>query len=706
MPLVPASLLMAATVAGAVAFVALALAVFARPATFRRWPLACALGATGLWLLLCASEGHGSVGPMLGEVLRNLCWLWFMAAIAGGREEGYRVTPIGVIYIGLFTLENALGLIAIAVLASGGKVAALESVSDTVHMLFAAGALVLLHNLIEAARAEERKALALPLGALCAMWMYDLTLYAIGYLSGHPANLLMLVRPMLMLGVAAAFAIAALRPAGQAVSLSRRAAFRSLGVAAVTGWLVLLSLFSGVINRAGGDYSARAQAALLAASIVGGALVLISPRLRAIVRVWTTKHFFEHRYDYREEWLRFTATLNRPAAAAAAESTDARVVKALADIVESAGGVLIAPDHTRHFSVAAAWPKGALALEHDIDWAPLIGWMTASGRIVEFDSVRRGQAPADEASAVVPALRDAGDLWIAVPLLHMGELEGIVLLGRPPLDRSLDWEDFDLLKVAGRQAASHLAEARGAEALAESVRFEEFHRRFAFIMHDVKNLASQMGVLARNAERHGDNPAFREDMVATLRLSAERLTQLMQRLSQQDKVRIERLERVDLGAIVMRVALAKRPQHAIEIIDGGAPAAWGHADTAEQLLLHLTQNAIDATRGPSPVRLRVSADAASARVSVEDDGVGMSPEFVRTRLFRPFSSTKEGGFGIGAYQARQLAEAIGGTLSVDSREGQGTRFILSLPLAREDAAPLAGAAPLPSPTPDPESEAA
>src|SRR5690606_3473343 len=98
-------------------------------------------------------------------------------------------------------------------------------------------------------------------------------------------------------------------------------------------------------------------------------------------------------------------------------------------------------------------------------------------------------------------------------------LVGAVLLARPEIGRQLDWEDFDLLRIVGRQVASYLAEAQSQEALSEARRFDEFNRRFAFIMHDIKNLVSQLSLVARNAERHADNPEFRVDMVATLKNS-------------------------------------------------------------------------------------------------------------------------------------------------------------------------------------------
>jgi len=66
-------------------------------------------------------------------------------------------------------------------------------------------------------------------------------------------------------------------------------------------------------------------------------------------------------------------------------------------------------------------------------------------------------------------------------------------------------------------------------------------------------------------------------------------------------------------------------------------------------------------------------------IDVIDHGCGMSPGFVRDQLFRPFVSSKTAGFGIGAFEARQLVHAMGGALDVVSREGEGTRFRILLP---------------------------
>jgi signal transduction histidine kinase len=114
-----------------------------------------------------------------------------------------------------------------------------------------------------------------------------------------------------------------------------------------------------------------------------------------------------------------------------------------------------------------------------------------------------------------------------------------------------------------------------------------------------------------------------------------------------------------------------------------APAARANRAGLEQALGHLVQNAIDASDPGEPVELRLFESGGDVAIEVGDRGHGMSSAFVRDRLFQPFVSTKDSGFGIGAYEARALILAMGGRLDVESREGEGTRFTLYLPAAED-----------------------
>jgi putative PEP-CTERM system histidine kinase len=228
--------------------------------------------------------------------------------------------------------------------------------------------------------------------------------------------------------------------------------------------------------------------------------------------------------------------------------------------------------------------------------------------------------------------------------------------------------------------ASHLAEAQGQEALNEARRFHEFNRRFAFIVHDVKNLASQLGLVARNAERHAHNPAFRADMVATLKDSVARLDGLLQRLSPQ-QVRADAPRAAMPMAVLETVAQRRRAQHPIRLTGRADLHALFDPARLETALDHLVQNAVEASPSGEAVWLSVERRGLEVEVTVLDRGRGMSAEFQRHGLFVPFESTKAGGFGIGAFEARALVAAMGGRLEVQSREGEGTRFAILLPVA-------------------------
>jgi putative PEP-CTERM system histidine kinase len=201
------------------------------------------------------------------------------------------------------------------------------------------------------------------------------------------------------------------------------------------------------------------------------------------------------------------------------------------------------------------------------------------------------------------------------------------------------------------------------------------------VMHDIKNLASQLSLLARNAEKHADKPEFRADMLVTLRNSTDKLQALLDRLGRYGGQGAEPPQPVPVADVLSAVARRHAHPAQLVIVEREAPVVMADRDALEQALVHLVQNAIDASPAGTPVFLDVAEEADHAVIEVIDSGLGMSPEFVRGRLFKPFQSSKPGGFGIGAFEARELVRAMGGQLDVESREGLGTRFRLRLPLA-------------------------
>ena len=641
-----------------------------RTVSVPRTAFVAALGVTALWALAVAGIGSVDVTTKVAESVRNIAWLGFMYALLRRDPRARSDRAVTTIY-GVVVAVALTGILLTAVQAPTPGAA---SVALLLRMMVAVGALVLVHHLYSVVSPQARDGIRMAVVALATMWVADLTLYTATYLGGSWPQDLIAARGIIMALIVPVLAIAVHRNGNWTLNLSRTVTWQSLSLVALMVYGIATVLAISAIDAFGGTYARLAQTAFVFGSAATLLTLLSSPAIKAWLRVMVAKHFFHHRYDYRAEWSRFTETLGAPGEGAA--PLEERIVKAVADVTDSPAGLLLVADNEM-LSPGAQWNWDGAA-------GPAAEWLAAylanGGRIVELDSVRAGNTTPAELAAVPQWMLDEASAWAVVPLVHLNQLIGAILLARPPIDRRLDWEDFDLLRIAGRQVASYLAEARAHEALADARRFDEFNRRFAFIMHDVKNLVSQLTLVARNAERHADNPDFRADMIATLQDSAGRMNDLLARLSQHNSARVEEPVAVELMPIVERVVGRRGLSHLIAVT--GQRDAIAVADPArlEQALSHLIQNAVEASAPGEPVGVVVGRST----IEVVDKGAGMTAAFIRDRLFRPFVSTKDGGFGIGAFEARQVVQAMGGKLDVVSREGTGTRFTIAL---REALAP-------------------
>ncbi|WP_370309586.1 XrtA/PEP-CTERM system histidine kinase PrsK [Sphingobium abikonense] len=646
--------------------------------------LAAAMLLTSGWALYISFGSVAKPLSGLGENIRNAGWLLAMFVLLRRAWAGRQGPKGGVVAVyaavaGLILLQTVTDLSWRQFSLSGDVQDALIATTLVLRMMTAIGSLLLLHQLYSVCPVEERSGLAPLLGALAAMWGYDFALYLIGYVAPQRAAALFALRGLLMAVVAAFIAIGVRRDLSGRVQLSRALTMQSLSVFAIGLYVVLIAAVAILIEMIAGPYARLVEIGAVFFTAVTALVLLPSPRLQAVWRLQVAKHFFQHRYDYRTEWMRFGETIGRSGDASA--PLGQRVAKAVADITQSPAAILLLRDEEGSLSVETHWNWSSLAM----DAAPIPAKMTA--RLEQGHIIDVGRA--EEAAALPRWLAQDRQAWAMAPLIHYGRLIGAILLARPPVDRRLDWEDLDMLRAAGRQAASHISEAQGQQALADAQRFDEFNRRFAFILHDVKNLVSQLSLLTHNAERHADNPDFRADMILTLKESVGRMNAMLGRLSQHQKAAAQEARAFGLQPLLVRIAAMRSRHHAVRI-EGTAPDIMADPVRTEQIILHLVQNAIDASPPDRPVVIRLGRADDMARIDIIDQGSGMSAEYIRRELFKPFASSKAGGFGLGAFEARALAQAMGGRIMVESQAGVGSRFSLFLPLASAGDRPAHG----------------
>ena len=226
----------------------------------------------------------------------------------------------------------------------------------------------------------------------------------------------------------------------------------------------------------------------------------------------------------------------------------------------------------------------------------------------------------------------------------------------------------------------------------ESRQFESFVRLSAMLTHDLKNAIEGLSLTVGNMERHFDNPQFRADALKGLTSATDKLKALVARLARpltSLSGEHKRPKKVDLVPVIQRViATRAEPQRSKHTIVTRLPHnLFALVDEAqiEEVLENLVLNALEAMDHGGTLTIEAGQTSTGApSFSVSDTGRGMSRTFIETNLFRPFSTTKKTGIGLGLYTCREALKANAGTIQVDSVEGAGTTFRVVLPSIPHD----------------------
>ena len=650
----------------------------------------------GGYLLLAVvfSCGWALASLWYAKQLIVLTYLWYavMDILRGGGWFAFL----------LVLLHPVLGknwdrFLAVAVIAIGIQIAGIIAISfmlmpdeqalKLVHggsLISAVLGLVLVEQLYLGVPVDMRRAFKPLCMGLGAAYMFELYLFADAFLFGRPSPVIWAARGPVHALIVPLIAMSGARNSSWSlrISLSRAAVFHSTTLGLSGLYLFAVSLI-GLYVRQIGEWGQALQTVLLFAALLLLGSLMFSSVQRAKLRVFLSKHLFPYRYDYRAEWLRFTQSLS---SADGQSNLGRSVVIALANLVESPGGALWlrrgSGDELGYTLQASVnLPEQPDVMEPT--GSPLLNFMQEREWIINLEEYRR--SPAGYPDLVLPDWLSARfpDAWLLIPLIGGAGLIGFVLLSTPRTRFEVDWEVLDLLKTAQHQAAGDLERMQAAEDLLEARKFESFTRMTAFVVHDLKNLVAQLSLMLRNAERHKDNPEFQADMLETVAHVEAKMRGLMVQLQEKRSIDPPRaLSLVKTLENIRRAKQGRRPEMELDVPPGGdAFMVLAHFERLERVIGHVVQNAIEAT--PEDGRVSVSLVAFGperVRIVVEDTGCGMSEDFIRERLARPFETTKTSGMGIGVYETRQYIRELGGEVSYESREGFGTRVTIELPM--------------------------
>lgn len=456
------------------------------------------------------------------------------------------------------------------------------------------------------------------------------------------------------------------------VTISRKVFYRSLSIFIVGFYLLGLGLIGEGMQYLGPQLGKNITTFLgfIGAFVI--LLILISEQMRRKAIVFISKNFYRQKYDYREQWLHFTQRIS--------------LIHSFKELLES-----IAEGFKEAIGArgATVWLKGkdndaylcVIAIENNMVKAKptieLIRFLQDKQWILDVHN--------NNCKAIVSSNREFIEetkAALIVPFFHIGKLIGFITLRESLADNEYNYEDYDLLKTLAKQAILAIMNTQLADELIEAKEMEAMGRLSSFIIHDLKNSASMLSLIAQNAEEHIDNPDFQRDAIRAVSNTSEKIKGIIEKLKNlPTKTKLE-LEYSDLGACVQsaiaQVGLNGKGNLSFKEIE--TVSTKFDNDEITKVIINLIMNALDATGMKGEIRISTGTENDKAFIKVSDNGCGMSADFIEKNLFKPFQTTKKKGLGIGLYQCKAIVDAHFGKMVVESREGRGTDFVIYLPI--------------------------
>jgi len=441
-------------------------------------------------------------------------------------------------------------------------------------------------------------------------------------------------------------------------------------------FLICMALLGLVVNLFNIPWTEVSQILLYVMSLFTIAALSCLEKFRLTVAVWISKNFFANKYDYQQQWIKLDALL-------AQKSEDHNgyeiALSALTTLFNcNSGGIwLKGPQFYSPVALKKLDLPESRAIEAND--SPFIQLLENEEWI--FQPPQNNSTYDKDKNQFLPKwFVDNADAWTIVPLKAAQGNIGFAVLCQRSINTPLTWEDLDILKLTGRQIGSYINSYQASEKLIQNQQFDLFNKITAFAVHDIKNLIAQQSLMVKNADKFKHHPEFVDDIILTIRNSVDKMDQLLVKLQGNPHGSLELVNVNTLleNAVEMNASALPLPTVSIQCNDAFIMA---DKDKLQMALYHLIKNAQDATENEGQIMVKLTTENKKLWLEVKDTGCGMDNKFIKEQLFQPFSSTKENkGMGIGAYQIRELIHSLQGEVFVESTVGEGTKFLIYLPL--------------------------
>jgi putative PEP-CTERM system histidine kinase len=469
---------------------------------------------------------------------------------------------------------------------------------------------------------------------------------------------------------------------------SRAVLQTSVTVLLTGAYLFVVGILAQIVVRFGGAASFPIDAFVVLLGVAILAVLLLSDRARQSLQLFISRHFKRPQHDFRQIWARFARSLSSALDETALGTIAARLIS------ETFGALSVSTwlfDQQGERLIRVSSTSEAEQAPSDDSTSSIAGRELNSAELIKlsrpFDLGRAKQKWARDLMERSSGQFRTGGSPICVPLVGGEHCLGAIVLADRVRGLGYSAEEMDLLKCIGEQVAASLLKLRLTEEIMERKELEAFQTMSAFLIHDLKNAASTLGLMLENLPTHFNNPAFREDAFRGIGSAASRINDLINRMNALRHELPLKPAELDLNLVVTEALATLNGTLENKLVTkfDQIPKILADGQQLQSVCTNLLLNACDAVDTNGRISVETTRQGEWVALSVSDNGCGMTEQFIKNSLFRPFRSTKKKGLGIGMFQSKTIVEAHQGKIHVESQLGVGTTFRVMLPLKYQTA---------------------
>ncbi|MGA1841286.1 MAG: XrtA/PEP-CTERM system histidine kinase PrsK [bacterium] len=462
------------------------------------------------------------------------------------------------------------------------------------------------------------------------------------------------------------------------VFVSRQVFYGSFTLIVISSYLILVGFIGQLLKILGVDFNLIFYPIFVLFSLLTLSVFFLSATSRKVVTRFIDRHFYKNRYDYRFEWIELTNIIGSVIDLNDLLKKFMELVAETMCVNEITVWLYDGDDKKYHLTSLRDISESGNSIYID---RPLIKHLEEKAEpfSIDFDTIDSNLREIFETNR---AFFDRYSVSVMSPLIVKGDLVGFITLGKEITGAAYNYEDYDMLKTLCNQAANAILNIKLSDRLVLAGEMELMNKISSFILHDLKNSISMLSLIVQNASCNMQDPEFQKDVLETISKTIGNMKGLISRISRMPKdIELNRTKTNVTKLMKDSIAQTGLSKDGIQLIEkySDLPDLNLDREKIQSVIRNLIINAQELLKDHGTVSVSTYAENENIIIEVKDNGPGMSREFLKNKLFKPFQTTKKKGLGIGLYQSKTIIAAHGGKIEAESEVGRGAQFRIYLP---------------------------